>query len=693
MTYTIIILYAMHSSIKKFTYIVYILAFTSCGHFPKEVEEALLSAKDNKENLIAVLEHYKGKDSKKYAAACFLIANMPYHKSSVSLNIPPTYSHYFRKIDSIYQVDSNINVNDSIQQILAAEYATLLPPETTTGQKDIEILTKDFLILNIDAAFREWHNSPLLRNLSFDEFKEWILPYRTVNEALVNNKIDLRKMMYNKLSYNGMDNIRKPIELYKKYVRLQKSLNKRINTNTHIGIYDLFIPSFKMDCHNLAAITCNIFRACGIPVVYEFTPQWTDKDSRHYWCSSPDSTLTFHPYTPPYNNLGEDWELSLKYASKVYRMTFGAQKDIPYFLKAEEEEIPAVFNKATIMDVTPNYHVCTDISLPTPPIKGNNLAYLSLFNTQGLNPVAWGSIDSIKQIVHYHKVPINTLFFPTYIDNNGKSIQFDMAFIIRQDSTTGKFQKETINCNYQKRISIHLLRKYPPKPHLDNYRNNMKGALLLATNKIEGSYDTLYVITTPPAPYWQKYNIDNNKKYRYYKLQTKDNSSINIAEYEFLAAKDNKHIYTHPSPLPIFDSLQCHIPATTQYMKVKGTPIKSGPLYLQACDGNPDTYIESSWFGIEFTPPVCAKALQLYPRNSRNGIEPNNHYQLLYFDNNKWIEHETVHSKYNYIDFDSIPSGTIYWLRNLDQGKEELPFFFPKDKQVFISQEAVNKCE
>jgi hypothetical protein len=345
------------------------------------------------------------------------------------------------------------------------------------------------------------------------------------------------------------------------------------------------------------------------------------------------------------------------------------------------------------MDVTPNYHVCTDISLPTPPIKGNNLAYLSLFNTQGLNPVAWGSIDSIKQIVHYHKVPINTLFFPTYIDNNGKSIQFDMAFIIRQDSTTGKFQKETINCNYQKRISIHLLRKYPPKPHLDNYRNNMKGALLLATNKIEGSYDTLYVITTPPAPYWQKYNIDNNKKYRYYKLQTKDNSSINIAEYEFLAAKDNKHIYTHPSPLPIFDSLQCHIPATTQYMKVKGTPIKSGPLYLQACDGNPDTYIESSWFGIEFTPPVCAKALQLYPRNSRNGIEPNNHYQLLYFDNNKWIEHETVHSKYNYIDFDSIPSGTIYWLRNLDQGKEELPFFFPKDKQVFISQEAVNKCE
>ncbi len=122
-------------------------------------------------------------------------------------------------------------------------------------------------------------------------------------------------------------------------------------------------------------------------------------------------------------------------------------------------------------------------------------------------------------------------------------------------------------------------------------------------------------------------------------------------------------------------------------MKVKGAPIKSGPLYLQACDGNLDSYIESSWFGIEFAPPVCVRALQLYPRNARNGIEPNNNYQLLYFDKNKWIEHETACSRYNYIDFDSVPSGTIYWLRNLDHGKEELPFFFRKGKQIFISQE------
>lgn len=35
--------------------------------------------------------------------------------------------------------------------------------------------------------------------------------------------------------------------------------------------------------------SCNVLRACGIPTIYEFTPKWTDRDNRHFWCVSPDS--------------------------------------------------------------------------------------------------------------------------------------------------------------------------------------------------------------------------------------------------------------------------------------------------------------------------------------------------------------------------------------------------------------------
>lgn len=673
----------MFSDKNILVYTLCIFLFTSCGHYPKEVEDALSSAGENKENLIEVLNHYKNKDRQKYTAACFLIANMPYHESKYSLIIPSAYTEYFRKTDSISRTAPDANANDSIQRILADEYSTLPTPEPKAGKKDIEILTKDFLIHCIDAAFEEWHKSPLLKDLSFDEFKEWVLPYRTTNEALINGKPSLRRMMYDKLSCNGMDDIRKPIDLYKKYIRQQRSINKRIITSTHIGIYDLFIPTFKMDCHNQATITCNIFRACGIPVVYEFTPQWPDKDSKHYWCSSPDSTHIFHPYTPPYNNLDEDWELSLKYSGKVYRRTFGAQKDTPYFLKAKEEEIPDIFSHPTLIDVTPNYHICADISLPAPPASENKLAYLSFFNTQGLNPVAWGLIDSETHVVHYEKVPINLLFFPTYISEDGQSTEFDAPFILWRDSTSGKTNKKNVFCNHQEKIALHLLRKYPHKPHLVSYRAKIKGALLLASHEKDGPYDTLYILPEAPAPHWQRYEINNDKKYSYYQLRTKDMSPIHIAEYEFLAEKKGLHSYSTPSQLPVFDSL--HKYPVCPYVKVTGKPMKSGPLRLQACDGNPDTFIESSWFGMEFTVPVCIKALQLYPRNARNEIEPDNNYLLLYYDQGKWVEHATARSTYNYLDFDSVPSGTIYWLRNLNEGKEELPFFFHKEQQIFIN--------
>lgn len=681
--------YSFLSKIRYFKrhimYIICAFLFVSCGRYPSEVEKALSLAGDNRENLIAVLEHYKGEDSRKYDAACFLIVNMPYHESTVLLNVPPAYSAYFEKVDSIIRTYPDACRDDSIKRMLANEYASLPPPVEEPGRKDIEILTTQFLIDNIDAAFEEWQTSPLLKEFSFDEFKELILPYRSANEAHFGNKKDLRRLMYDKLSANGMDNIRKPIGRYKKYVRLQKSLNDYITSSAHIGTYDLFIPAFKMDCHNLAAITCNLFRACGMPVVYEFTPQWTDKDTRHYWCSSPDSTSTFRPYTPPYNNLGEDWETNLKYAGKVYRMTFGAQKDTPYFLKAEGENVPAVFRHAAIKDVTSDYHVCADVTLPAPPVQYNKLAYLSFFNTRGVNPVAWGCIDYKKREVRFRDVPVNMLFFPTYISDDGDLVEFDHPFMLRQDSATGKFYKEDVKCNIKKTVSLHLLRKYPLKPHLTSCRERVKGANLLAAHRVGGPYDTLYTIPHALIPYWQRFVLDNDKKYYCYKLHTKDDSPINIAEYEFLVDKGECRFCPQPSLLPVLDSLQ-RPSSESRYVKVKGIPMRSGPMRYQAFDENPDTYIESSWFGMEFPETVCVKAIQLYPRNARNEIEPGNRYRLLYYDSGEWKEHATSLSTYHYLDFDSVPGETIYWLQNLDQGKEELPFFYRHGRQVFINQ-------
>ena len=123
-----------------------------------------------------------------------------------------------------------------------------------------------------------------------------------------------------------------------------------------------------------------------------------------------------------------------------------------------------------------------------------------------------------------------------------------------------------------------------------------------------------------------------------------------------------------------------------QYMKVEGTPMKTGPLYSNFFDGDPETYTRWGYLGMDFKSPVCVSRIRLLPRTALNMIEPSQRYQLLYFKDGSWIEHAILVSRYNYLDIDSVPAGTVYWLRNLDKGNEELPFFYENGKQIFINR-------
>lgn len=655
----------------------------SCSRYPRDVENALQQSGENRDNLIAVLEHFRNNENQlKYKAACFLIANMPYHKSLMKIDVAPEYEIYFNSIDSILRQFPEAIHDNNLKQELAARYDNLPNITVSNGNHDIKTVTSTYLVDCIEEAFNRWETSPLLQKMEFDEFKEYILPYRVVNEPLPPMKQKLYDLTNDCILSRGLIDIHMPIEQYKQHALAQKSMNRFIKTDTHTGIYDIYLPVFAADCGNLAATTCNIFRACGIPVVYEFTPQWTDRSNRHYWCASPDGSGKFKPYTPPYNNLMEDWELSIKHAGKIYRATYEANKNTPYFLKSDNETIPEIFDNPCIADVTDNYHQCYDIELPVPDEVGKNkLAYLAFFNIYGLNPVAWGKISG--QSAKFEKVPLNMVFFPVYISSNdGKPVQFNKPFVIKKTSSD-ETAIDFITCNFDSLISMHLLRKFPHKPHLVKYRENLNGALILASNHEKGRYDTLYHIPATPKPYWQRYTFANNNKYRYYKIATADGSPVEIAEYEWLC--DRKTINGEaPNPLPILKHPEeIHI---EKFVKISGQPMRSGPLRMNATDEDLNTYAESPWVGTCFNQPVCITGLQLYPRNARNGIEHGNEYALMYFHDGKWVEHCRIKATYEFLDIDNVPGSTIYLLRNLTSGKEELPFFYHEGKQIFISE-------
>lgn len=112
----------------------FILLLLSCSRYPSEVESALQQAGGNRDSLVAVLEHYRDGDPLKYEAACFLIANMPYHGSSHRLEVPVQYGAYFAQVDSILETNADAVRDNDLKHELAVQYGRL-PNVQTLGCK------------------------------------------------------------------------------------------------------------------------------------------------------------------------------------------------------------------------------------------------------------------------------------------------------------------------------------------------------------------------------------------------------------------------------------------------------------------------------------------------------------------------------------------------------------------------------
>lgn len=59
-------------------------------------------------------------------------------------------------------------------------------------------------------------------------------------------------------------------------------------------------------------------------------------------------------------------------------------------------------------------------------------------------------------------------------------------------------------------------------------------------------------------------------------------------------------------------------------------------------------------------------------------------YTLYYYDKG-WKHVGTQVASANYLTFENIPENCIYWLSNLSNGNEELPFFYQGNRQFFIN--------
>ncbi len=679
-----------HFLIRNRSYL-YLICFIIALYFlffgnqkTQKLESTLDLAGENQTELQKVLDHYSQNpaDSLKLEAAKFLIENMRWH-SSRRVEPPDSLWTLFLYEDSLLmnklRFPGNPNFNEQYLSYKWGPRNDLLRSvikKTAIGPRpipDLQQLSAGFLINNIDMAFKVKQHS-WCKDLSFEEFCEYVLPYRFNNEPVY---------MKRETIYNHFHNFCYADSFKQDPVRVISWLNGYLKNfwwnwedepyNPDLGFYNIFYNNFPFSvCTQQLALEGAILRSAGMPLTEIFTPYMREANKGHSWCALIQKDEKTELFNAVYNAPRHPELTHTPFAAtKLYKRTFSVQPESPIFLKSENELLPGgSYALPVIKDVTADFVPVQDVELKLTTSPGkNNLCWFSIFTRGGWSPIGWGEVSKNRGKVTFKNIPVGLTGLACFFDGRNM-IPCSRLVTINENGL------EDIEPDGEE-TDLLITRKFPSKVRLQRIRRNILGTKVQGANLSDFSDSvTLYTINDTLQPCFQDFEFNNNHSYRYYRLYA-PTYHLQVAEVEFLTGKELPGT-VQASPLPVYSKDN---PEHRIYYKFTGREVGDEP-DSTAFDGNLLTYSSQKWTGLKLGVPQVVNRIRVAPRNALNGIVRGNNYQLFYWDNG-WQPAGTVKSQHNFVEFRNVPANTLYWLRNLDHGVEEQPFFYENGKQVF----------
>lgn len=381
---------------------------------PEGVLMVLESSGENRHEFEAVIDHYTAlKDPLKLEAAYFLIGNLDKHYSSDYMWIDENDTPV--RFDELMFPDfqAAIQCFDSIN-----ETSKLHPVYFNIS--DLELLSAEFLISNIDLAFEVW-NRPWNENLSFEDFCEFILPYRIDNEIV---------QPWREFYKDKFDWVLDSISSEGSYCEAAKILNSDLNSwyvnsfqfeqgSNLLPLQGPLTLLFRKqgDCPNMTNLACYAFRSVGIPATVDFTPFWPTSSGRHFWNVTLDSDGDPVMFMGTQVNPGS-YHIPRE-LGKVYRRTFAKQEDA-IARNANQSEIPPGFMRSlNIKDVTSEYENVVDLEIPLENVPDTvDYAFLGVFNNQNWCPVSWARIDKNTGTAVFEDMGKGVVYLPLIYTGN-----------------------------------------------------------------------------------------------------------------------------------------------------------------------------------------------------------------------------------------------------------------------------------
>ena len=635
--------------------------FSGCNRDYKYLRYALKVAGDNRVQLEAVLEHYKtvDPDPEKLEAARFLISNMPAHYSyadTAQVNL-----YYTTALKIMKSGKSAEWQRDTLREISDRDYS-LMDIETIS---DIRIITSDFLIYSIDNAFCQWRTRPWSKHLTYEEFRDWLLPYKVVElQSLDSWRDTLSAHFGDSISrlpkdddrchtiYGALDIVRN---------EMVWKLNPYIAWTTRSGHPLLSAETLAsmtygtcLDYVNLGVMT---FRSVGLPAVVDNVPLWGRNHEGHSWYTFlTDNGIQAHAQHDITMSVGMGFFPYQRFP-KIYRSTYAINRDRVKYRNNAKYVHP--FNVCE-QDVTDLYYRTTDVSIPVKKDIKLEDKYVYIATLTNSGGPQWFILDygEVKRgKACFHKMGRELLYIALGYDGNGL-IPITDPFIINKDGSL-----RNVCFDNSERRTIEVKRKYYESYNVVEQRRKILGARIQYADCADFSDSiTLYTITKTDIP--DKIKIESPMPHRYWRYLAADGTYGSIAELGF------------------FDE---------EGRIIKGNPIACknagedaiARAYDNDCLSNFETYNPSgNWVGMDFGRKVNVASIRVVPRSDDNDVCPDNEYELFYWNGNNWISLGQQVAHDNRLYFENAPRYALMWLRNYTRGWAERPFLIDDDGNV-----------
>ena len=640
---------------KSILYLLLFVCFCSCSN-GKQLEQALKLAGTNRAELENVLQHYSHnkEDSLKYQAAVFLIENMP-----------GKYSEDDRPFEAFEAMfDEWLDINAERNYITSEVFDSLVLSNNLTYKKqqlfDIERIQASYLINNIDRSFEVWRNMPWGKDIPFDVFCEEILPYRLQTEALENWRdivIDQYRSLYDSLRMSNADVFTATIRIFdamgmewepsSKSSTLLPPVNYRMINKLRVGT-----------CTQRVKFGIFVMRAFGIPINWDYTPQWPFRQTGHDWASVRLTDGKYKSFIPTEDRPEVPHKADHRMA-KAYRHAYGTPKNTMQYI-APKENKPSLFYDPFLLDVSSFYFQGADVSIDLKyPAGKNKFVYISVFDNKNWIPIHWAECHE-KVVFSYMGKDI--VYLPVYF-NHGRIDAAHSPFIFTKQGEIHLLEADTT-----KRQSVKLYRKYPLL-----YKwivERMIGGKFQGANCPDFSDAvTLYTISDLPETVYNEVILDHSSQFRFYRYLSPPDAHCNIAELEFYGSDEEKRCGTMIGTIGSMG----HNPNRT---------------YDKAFDGDVLSFFDSAepndaWVGMDFTEKIKLSKIRYLPRNDDNNIVPGQIYELFYFGEKNWCSLGRRVADDIVLQYDNAPLHALFLLRNLSKGVEERIFTYENGEQVW----------